>query len=160
MSKYYILKEVKAIRDEINRLGERSFPQLEAEQDRAEEEYDNAEAEYDRAEEKYNITEAELDRIGAERDKVRAERNRLGAEYDKAEAEWDIKLFTLLTPLCPEARYRDWRGYLAVSKSKKEDWIIPMFTGDFNGIKHKAFPIWEMPKDSYDERDAKEVRDA
>ncbi|MBT9164372.1 MAG: hypothetical protein DDT23_00367 [candidate division WS2 bacterium] len=162
MSKYYTLKEVRALRDKISKLGERKIDELEAKYEKAEEEYDEAEAEHYEhygTEGEYGRTEAELDKIAAERDKARAERNKARAEYEKVGAEYDVQLFTLLTSCCPKAHYWDWEGYLAISKSKKDDWIIPVFAGDFNGIKHKAFSIWEMPKDSCDKKDMKEVKD-
>ncbi|MBT9164373.1 MAG: hypothetical protein DDT23_00368 [candidate division WS2 bacterium] len=143
MSKYYTLEEVRVVRNKISELGERRFPLLE-------EEWDKARAERNKA-------MAERDNVGAKWSKAVAERDKAVAEYDKARAEYDIKLFDTLIVICPEAYYWDWRGYIAIPKSKKDDWIVPVFSGDYKGVKHKAFPIWEMPKDSYDERNAKEV---
>ncbi|MBT9164375.1 MAG: Chromosome partition protein Smc [candidate division WS2 bacterium] len=175
----YTLEEVRSIRDKISKLGERKI-ESEAERDRIEAEYEKAEERYEKAEKKFKKAEkkfkkaekkfkkaeAELDKIEAECDKARAERDRLGAEcdkagaeYDKAEAEWDIKLFDILISICPEGHYRDWRGYIAIPKSKKDDWIVPVFSGDYRGVKHKAFSIWTIPKDNCDEREAREVKD-
>ncbi|MBT9169368.1 MAG: hypothetical protein DDT19_02727 [Syntrophomonadaceae bacterium] len=151
MSKYYTLEEVKAIRDEISRLGERSFPLLNAE-------WDKARAKWDKAVAKWN-------KVGVEWDKARAEWNKALVEWDKARAEWDkavkeydIKLFTLLIPICPEARYH-WEGYLAIPKDDNEDWIIPVFAGDYFSVEHKAFSIWEMPRYSCNGSEVKEVKD-
>ncbi|MBT9175685.1 MAG: hypothetical protein DDT22_01369 [candidate division WS2 bacterium] len=147
MSRYYTLEEVKSIRDKINKLGERSFPLL----------------------------EARLEEVMAEWRKVMTESNKITAEkvwteWKEAMVEWDIKLFALLTSICPEAYYRDGAGYLAISKSKDEEWIIPVFTGDYTGedirdfdgeniVKHQAFSIWTIPKESCNEELAREVKD-
>ncbi|MBT9175507.1 MAG: hypothetical protein DDT22_01186 [candidate division WS2 bacterium] len=151
MSKYYTLKEVKAIRDEINRLGERSFPLLNAE-------WDKARAKWDKAVAKWN-------KVGVEWDKARAEWNKALVEWDKARAEWDkavkeydIKLFDILISICPEARYH-WEGYLAIPKDDNEDWIIPVFTGNYKDIKHQAFSVWTMPRGRWYEELAREVKD-
>ncbi|MBT9164679.1 MAG: hypothetical protein DDT23_00683 [candidate division WS2 bacterium] len=158
MSRYYTLEEVKSIRDKISELGERKLDELEAEYDKAEAEYDKAEEKHFMADEKDNITEAELDKIAAERNKAKAERNRARAECEKVGAEYDIKLFDILIPICPKAHYCDWRGYITIPKDEKEDWIIPVFAGDFNGVKHTVFSIWTMPKESCDEKLAREVK--
>ncbi|MBT9164556.1 MAG: hypothetical protein DDT23_00557 [candidate division WS2 bacterium] len=130
MSKCYTLEEVRSIRDEISKLGERKFDELEAKLRKAEKEFHKAGAKW----------------------------SKLHAKWSKTKAEWDLKLFTFLVLICPEAHYRDWGGYLAIPKSENEEWIIPVFTGDFFSIKHKAFSIWEMPKYSCNGRDAREVK--
>ncbi|MBT9169508.1 MAG: hypothetical protein DDT19_02868 [Syntrophomonadaceae bacterium] len=145
MSKYYTLEEVRAIRGEIGKLGERRFPLLEVKLDKAKAELEKAMTEQDKA-------KAELNKAGAERDRVRAQR-------DKAMAEYDIKLFTLLVLLCPEAYYRGWDGYLVIPRNEDEEWIIPVFTGAYKDVKHKAFSIWTMPRGSCDEELAREVKD-
>ncbi|MBT9166909.1 MAG: hypothetical protein DDT19_00233 [Syntrophomonadaceae bacterium] len=144
MSRYYSLGEVKGLRDEISKLGERKFPLLETELNKAMTELNKAMAEQEK-------TKAELNKAGAERDKIRAQR-------DKAIAEYDIKLFTLLVVICPEAYYRGWDGYLLIPKDEDEEWIIPIFTGAYREIKHTAFSIWTIPKGSCDEKLAREVK--
>ncbi|MBT9164378.1 MAG: hypothetical protein DDT23_00373 [candidate division WS2 bacterium] len=117
MSKYYTLEEVRAIRDKISQLGERSSPEL----------------------------DVQLEKARAEYSKAKAEWGRVYAEWNKARAEWDVQLFTLLVQICPEGYYRDWAGYLAIPQDKSEDWIIPVFAGDYVGVQHKAFSIWDGP---------------
>ncbi|MBT9166910.1 MAG: hypothetical protein DDT19_00234 [Syntrophomonadaceae bacterium] len=145
MSKYSSLEEVKSIRDKISKLGERRFPLLEARLEEA---------------------MAEWRKVMTESNKITAEK--VWTEWKEAMVEWDIKLFALLIQICPEAYYRDGAGYLAISKSKDEEWIIPVFTGDYTGedirdfdgeniVKHTAFSIWEMPKGSCNEELAREV---
>ncbi|MBT9164683.1 MAG: hypothetical protein DDT23_00687 [candidate division WS2 bacterium] len=140
MNKHYTLEEVRAIRDKISQLGERSFP----------------------------LIEVRLEEVMAEWRKARTESNKITvekakAERKEAEAKWDAKLFTLLTQICPEAYHRDWKGYLAIPKDKKREWIIPLFTGDYtaglNDVRHTAFSIWTIPKNSCDEDEAREVKD-
>ncbi|MBT9175508.1 MAG: hypothetical protein DDT22_01187 [candidate division WS2 bacterium] len=145
MCKYYTLEEVRAIRGEIGKLGERRFPLLEVKLDKAKAELEKAMTEQDK-------TKAELNKTGAERDKIRAQR-------DKAIAEYDIKLFALLVVICPEAYYRGWDGYLVIPRNEDEEWIIPIFTGAYREIKHTAFSIWTIPKESCDEKLAKEVKE-
>ncbi|MBT9164682.1 MAG: hypothetical protein DDT23_00686 [candidate division WS2 bacterium] len=167
MSKYYTLEEVKSIRDEISRLGERKFDELEAERDRARVKWNKAGVEWEKVWVRWGnqlhsqvlITQSMVERDKAEWSKAVAEWNKAVAEWNKARAEWDMKLFTLLLVICPEAYYRDWNGYLALPKSEKEDWIIPVFTGDYKDMEHKAFSIWEMPRSSCNGSEAKEVKD-
>ncbi|MBT9164832.1 MAG: hypothetical protein DDT23_00840 [candidate division WS2 bacterium] len=142
MSKYYTLEEIKNVRDEISRLGERRFDELKAEQNRMEAKYNKTRAECDKAMAEWNKTgvgwyetKAEYSKAVAEWDKMGAELDEIKAKLNRAVAEWDIKLFDILTSVCPEAHYRE------------------------KGIKHKAFSIWTMPRGSCDEEDAKEVRD-
>ncbi|MBT9169507.1 MAG: hypothetical protein DDT19_02867 [Syntrophomonadaceae bacterium] len=130
MNRYYTLKEVKAIRGKISRLGERNSPQLEAKLSKAREKLSKARAKWGRAH----------------------------AKWSKARAGWDVKLFTLLIPICPEAHYHDWNGYLAIPKDDNENWIIPVFTGNYKDMKHKAFSIWTILKYSYDMDKAVEVK--
>ncbi|MBT9164376.1 MAG: hypothetical protein DDT23_00371 [candidate division WS2 bacterium] len=152
MSKYYTLEEVRSIRNEISKLGERKIDELEVE-------YDKAWAEWDKVAAELNKEGAECDKAKAEWIKVGSERDKAVAEWNRARAEWDIKLFTLLIVLCPEAYYRDWNGYLAISKNDNEEWILPVWTGNYNSIEHTAFSIWTMPRGSCNEEDAREVKD-
>ncbi|MBT9164374.1 MAG: hypothetical protein DDT23_00369 [candidate division WS2 bacterium] len=104
-------------------------------------------------ERKSNRLKVNLSKAGARYDKAKA-------EWSKGIAEWDVQLFTLLVQICPESHYRNWTGYLIIPKSKDEDWIVPVWTGNYFGVKHKAFSIWEIPKYSCNGSDAKEVKDA
>ncbi|MBT9164681.1 MAG: hypothetical protein DDT23_00685 [candidate division WS2 bacterium] len=179
MSKCYTLKEVKNVRDEISKLGERTFPQLEEEWDKTREEWkkirvgwnevmagwSKARVEWNKAGVRWKGARTEWNKI-ADWNKTRKEWKEAEARYNKARdelydamAEYDTKLFKILISLCPEAYYIEWRGYLAIPKSEDEEWIIPVFTGDFNGVKHKAFSIWTKPKGSCDEKLAREVKD-
>ncbi|MBT9175684.1 MAG: hypothetical protein DDT22_01368 [candidate division WS2 bacterium] len=159
MSKYYTLEEVKAIRDEISQLGERTFPQLEAEWNRTREEWKKVRVGWGKVMVEWDKTTG-WKKTMAEWKEAEARYNKARDELYKAMAGWDVKLFRILFSICPEAYYIEWRGYLAIPKSEDEEWIIPVFAGDFNGVKHTAFSIWEMPKGSCDEGDAKEVKDA
>ncbi|MBT9164684.1 MAG: hypothetical protein DDT23_00688 [candidate division WS2 bacterium] len=161
------LEEVRRIRDEISKLGERNFPSLEAEQNRAEAEYNKAKVECDKAMAERNKTgegwyetRAELGKAVAEWDKMVAEWDEAKVRLNKAGAEWDIKLFDILTSVCPEAHYRE-SGYLGIPKNEDEDelWIIPVFSGNYKSMEHTAFSIWEMPRHSCNGSEAKEVKD-
>ena len=92
--------------------------------------------------------------LRAEGDKLWAEGSKLRAEADKLWAENNIRLFGLLIKICPEAHYRDWGRYLAVPKSGKVDWIIPVFEGEYEERKHSAYSIWSMPRRSCNSQDA------
>jgi len=98
--------------------------------------------------------QAEGNKLWAEGDKLQAKGNKLRAEADKLWAENNIRLFGLLIKICPEAHYRDWGRYLAVPKSGKVDWIIPVFEGEYGERKHTAYSIWSMPKESCNPDDA------
>ncbi|MBT9164384.1 MAG: hypothetical protein DDT23_00379 [candidate division WS2 bacterium] len=150
MSKYYELKEVTSIRDEISKLGERKFPLLERQLEKAIEEWREARAEWEEA--KTEKTMAEMDKAMAKCDEVRK-------EWKRIIVEWDIKLFDVLNVVCPEAYFHDWARYLVVPRNEEEDWIIPVFADENYEMKNKAFSIWEMPKDSCSEKLAKEVKD-
>ncbi|MBT9164377.1 MAG: hypothetical protein DDT23_00372 [candidate division WS2 bacterium] len=167
MSKYYTLEEVRSIRNEISKLGERKFDELEAERDKARAEWDKAAVEWEKVFIRWGkqlhsqvlIIQPLVERDKAEWSKAVAGWNKARAELDKARAKWDMKLFKILVSILPEGHYRDWLGYLTIPKDEDEEWIIPIFTGAYREIKHTAFSIWTIPKESCDEKLAKEVKE-
>ena len=140
--KEYTLGEVREVRDRIKGLGDL----------RAEGHKLWAEGEKLRAE--GSKLQAESDKLWAEGSKLQAEGSKLQAEGHKLWAENNIRLFELLIEICPEAHCRGWRGYLAVPKSGKVDWIIPVFGGEYEERKHSAYSIWSMPRRSCNSQDA------